>query len=642
MTRKHLFSLTIALYSMTLWLSSCQIFSPENGKTQTTTEDHSEIVPTQKESSEKADSVIETKSEINDSTNEKDIIVRGITEEEGIPHSEDAKKECVKEAPVPAVAVESLVKCVEISSACYTFSHSDAYMAPSAFAPITLGGITSTSSFESRSETVYEEPRTVEGAAPSSAAGFTSDMAGKLTAGEINDFDKWDMWQDIAVEELEAYSDIWKINCEDRYSVFVQTKSGNPITDVIVKLKNKEGSVLWQTKTDNNGRAELWGQFEKHDAKNKNCVIEVIHRENVHTLNHPKSFRNGVNMMKIDAVCDIPNIADIAFTVDATGSMGDEISYLQAELVDVMNKVKNKHKDIELRLGSVFYRDFGDAYVTMNSDLDADLEITREFIAAQYADGGGDGPEAVEEALEASNKLSWSKTARARLMFLILDAPPHGDEVVIKKIQKQTEAAAKAGIRIIPIVASGGGYDLDKSLEYLMRSCALATNGTYVFLTDHSGIGNSHTAPSTDDYKVETLNELLLRVISQYLYVPDCDAEQFINDQEIADTSQVITQILPVPMDTLPNDSISIPVEPIDIFTMKCYPNPASQYFMAETSLQVEEMFLADNNGKIIERITPTSTLTRVEVADLPTGVYHLKAWINEKWASTRIVVIKI
>lgn len=296
-----------------------------------------------------------------------------------------------------------------------------------------------------------------------------------------------------------------------------------------------------------------------------------------------------------------------------------------------------------MRLGSVFYRDFGDTYVTVDSKLNENLGIRRKSVSNQYADGGGDGPEAVEEALRVSNLLNWSKTARTRLMFLILDAPPHGDETTIAKIQQYTQEAAAKGIRIIPLVASGGGYDLDKSLEYLMRSCALATNGTYVFLTDHSGIGDAHTAPSTDKYDVETLNELLQRVISQYLYVPECSIEQFVSNQEVTDTSEVFTQILPTPADSSSMDSTSLQIpEPSDIFTMKCYPNPATQYFMAETSIQVTEMFLSDNNGKIIERIVPNSTLTRIEVGELPTGIYHLKAWINEKWASTRIIVTRI
>lgn len=637
MTRKHLFAATSFLLMMTLWLFSCQVIAPEHTKTNKVKQ---EAKNEDKPEAEKITDDKKAHSGTIDSDTpliEKENKLMGISDEEGMPAMEESIP-MTKDVIETIAPTDMTIKCVEsITVPSYS-------VACSPTSTISTTGTYTTTYFDATSsDAVYTEAPKVEGALSATSKSFSSDMAGKLTAGEINDFEKWKMWEDIADHELEAYKEIWKINCDDRYSVFVRTKSGSPITDAIVRLKNIEGSVWWQTKSDNNGRAELWGRFEQDDTKKKNCVIEIIHHEKTYTIHHPKTFRNGVNVMKIDADCDIPHIADIVFTVDATGSMGDEISYLQAELIDVMNKVKTNHKDIELRLGSVFYRDFSDTYVTIDSKLDADLEITREFVSAQYADGGGDGPEAVEEALAASNKLNWSKTARARLMFLILDAPPHGDHVVIEKIKKQTKEAAKAGIRIIPIVASGGGYDMDKSLEYLMRSCALATNGTYVFLTDHSGIGGAHTAPTTDHYEVETLNDLLLRVISQYLYIPECNVEEFVLNQEIQDTSEVLTEILPITADSVAADSSTLHiVEPVEIFTMKCYPNPASQYFTAETSIQVHEMFLSDNNGKIIERIVPTGLQTRIEVGELPTGIYHLKAWINEKWASTRIVVTRI
>src|SRR5690606_31226686 len=118
----------------------------------------------------------------------------------------------------------------------------------------------------------------------------------------------------------------------------------------------------------------------------------------------------------------------------------------------------------------------------------------------------------------------------------------------IEKMKTYVRKASEKGVRIIPLVASGGGYDMDKSLEYLMRCCALGTNGTYAFLTNHSGIGNPHTAPSTDKYDVETLNKLLLRVIDQFLFVPECNTQQFIEQQEeVQDTSSVTLQI---PVDT--------------------------------------------------------------------------------------------
>ncbi len=73
------------------------------------------------------------------------------------------------------------------------------------------------------------------------------------------------------------------------------------------------------------------------------------------------------------------------------------------------------------------------------------------------------------------------------------------------------EAAAR-GIRIVPVVASG----IDGNTEFLMRLTAIATNGTYVFITNDSGIGNEHLEPTVGDYEVEHLKDLIVRVIGEY------------------------------------------------------------------------------------------------------------------------------
>ncbi len=484
---------------------------------------------------------------------------------------------------------------------------------------------------------------TVEGVEPSSASKVNSELAGKLTAGEINDFQKWKMWEDIAETELKVYREIWKMNPTGRYAVVVLSQSNSPIVDCVVELVANGGKIIWSTKTDNTGKAELWNQFDTEIADQKVDLIRVKYDGRTQKIEKPKTIDSGVNTFKLQAACDIPEVVDVLFTVDATGSMGDEISYLQAELVDVINKVKSNHKDVQLRLGSVFYRDHGDTYVTRKSAFNSDVNVTNDFIAQQYADGGGDGPEAVDDALaESIDNLMWSARARARLMFLVLDAPPHGDKAFTDRMKRYVKLAAEKGVRIIPLVASGGGYDMDKSLEYLMRCCALGTNGTYAFLTDHSGIGGAHTAPSTDKYEVETLNALLLRVIDQYLFVPACNVQEFVSTQEVQDTTS-ITELLPiVPGDSLQNTVALISPITSGIFTLKCYPNPATDYVWAETSEQVNEIFIADNSGKIIQRLTPTSSLVRIDLNDYPTGVYFLKAWINMKWVSARIVVARI
>lgn len=207
-------------------------------------------------------------------------------------------------------------------------------------------------------------------------------------------------------------------------------------------------------------------------------------------------------------------IIDIYFAVDATGSMGDEINYLKAELNNVIELIKQKNPVLEMRFGSVFYRDEGDEYVTRNFDFTTNEASLISFISEQHANGGGDFPEAVHTALDiAITQNSWDENASARILFLLLDAPPHYTQKVISSLESNLIKAAEKGIKIIPITASG----IDKATEYLMRSFAILTNGTYVFITDDSGVGNAHLEPTIGEFEVEKLNDLMVRLVDEYV-----------------------------------------------------------------------------------------------------------------------------
>ena len=71
---------------------------------------------------------------------------------------------------------------------------------------------------------------------------------------------------------------------------------------------------------------------------------------------------------------------------------------------------------------------------------------------------------------------------------------------------------AEKGIRLIPLASSG----VNTETEFLLRSWAVMTGGTYTFLTNHSGIGGDHLEPTIGEYEVEKLNDLLVRVIAEY------------------------------------------------------------------------------------------------------------------------------
>jgi hypothetical protein len=126
------------------------------------------------------------------------------------------------------------------------------------------------------------------------------------------------------------------------------------------------------------------------------------------------------------------------------------------------------------------------------------------------ASGGGDFPESVNAALDdAVHRLAWAGDESGRLAILVADAPPHyyPDEQYTYK--QAIRDFASRGIKLVPVGASG----IDKSTEYLFRQMAAFTGGRYVFLTDHSGVGNPHLTPDIESYEVERLDRILVRVI---------------------------------------------------------------------------------------------------------------------------------
>ncbi len=492
---------------------------------------------------------------------------------------------------------------------------------------------------------VYSESddKIVTGYKDETGEGISNNVkSGLLTAGELNDYGKWELWQDITAGELKTYKTIWKMMPQDRYCIQVINYSDRPVVNARVYLKNKEGEIIWTALSDNTGKAELWANLYDSTVTSKNIYIEVKSEGQTFKLSNPQKFNDGINFINIPVQCSKPSRANIAFVVDATGSMGDEIAYLQAELADVLTKIKKNHKNVNINTASVFYRDKTDSYLVQKSDFTDNINTTHDFINLQGAGGGGDFPEAVDAGLNtAINELKWTEGSLANVIFLILDAPPHNDSESIKNMQDLTKKAAEKGIKIVPVTASG----IDKSTEYLMRSIALATNGTYVFLTDDSGIGNSHIKPTTDEYRVEFLNEVFIRLIKQYLTIPECEEDIEYNPEEIQDTSFItdnsLNQDTLLMGDTLVSDTgkvnIIIPKEPGKV---KYWPNPTKDIVNIEISGNLKEMFLTDVSGKILQRfnINNQNTFT-INIGQYPAGIYFLQYQNGERWQTGKIIL---
>ena len=215
-----------------------------------------------------------------------------------------------------------------------------------------------------------------------------------------------------------------------------------------MKLK-RDGTTIFTARTDNKGKAELWIDIFNNNTNIDFSKLTIDINNGTDVSLTVKSFKDGPNKIVIPSTT-IENKIEISFVVDATGSMGDELEFLKTELLDVISKIKKENPNSMVLTSSVFYRDEGDDYVTRVSNFTNDNNTTVNFIRNQSAGGGGDTPEAVHSALDkAVNELQWSSNAKTRIMFLVLDAPPHHNNSVIGSIQASILKATEKGIKII-------------------------------------------------------------------------------------------------------------------------------------------------------------------------------------------------
>ena len=334
---------------------------------------------------------------------------------------------------------------------------------------------------------------------------------GVLTAAEWNDAENWSFWKGLHSnnEDLINTIDFWGIDAIDRFPVRVLNASGQAVINAQVDLLDEFGAVMWSTITDNAGEATLWADVFAQQTNPDRIRIQYGGQ-----TAFIRQLSESVQELNMDVNIVHPSQVQIMFAVDATGSMGDELEFLKVELRDVIQRVSSGlGVNRSISTGAVVYRDKGDDYVTLHQNMSASPDFTIGFLQDQFAGGGGDFPEAVDSALSVCiNSQNWLPGARTRLVFLMLDAPPHYERDVVENIQNHVEKAAQLGIKIIPITASG----INKETEFLMRLMALPTGGTYVFITDDSGVGNDHLEPTVGTYEVEYLNDLLVRLITEY------------------------------------------------------------------------------------------------------------------------------
>lgn len=121
---------------------------------------------------------------------------------------------------------------------------------------------------------------------------------------------------------------------------------------------------------------------------------------------------------------------DLVFCIDTTGSMGEDIQQVKDQAAMIINTLAGMTGDF--RVGLIGYRDFGsnppDAYTFVDFPFTSDFNKIIENINALQADGGGDDPEAIYEALLCAMDnvtLGRWRNGAGKIIILMGDAPPH-------------------------------------------------------------------------------------------------------------------------------------------------------------------------------------------------------------------------
>jgi len=329
---------------------------------------------------------------------------------------------------------------------------------------------------------------------------------GQLTAGDWDDNLNFDLFLSYARQYQAGQQAYAGFDVTDRIIVAVRDDRGRPIAGAQVTLPEQD-FIAPRTAAD--GRVALVPSLDGIRGKKVRIQVRPPHGRDTVVLAALPSRGGELPIVIEDGSGTRPSQLDLAFVVDTTGSMGDELAYLRAELDRIAASVGRAFPEVQIRFGLVAYRDLGDDYVTLPVDFTS-LAAFRARLNQLSAGGGGDEPEALDRAMVAMNELSWNPAA-AKVAFLVADAPAHPENA--RRFHQAVNVARLRGVRIFSIAAS----DTRDDAEFLFRSAAQLTLGRYLFLTDDSRIGNAHGEPHIPCYQVQRLSNLMASVVRSEL-----------------------------------------------------------------------------------------------------------------------------
>ncbi|WP_312367668.1 VWA domain-containing protein [Stenotrophomonas sp.] len=345
-------------------------------------------------------------------------------------------------------------------------------------------------------------------------SGHVRQQQAPVTAGVVDDNADFNGFRQFLQRHEEANSLGRDVSVRQRLQVV--DAQGRPVPDAEVAMTARNGARMW-ARTDAGG--QVWLHPNAFDDRDSDSYqVQVRRAGQTVTSVLQRGQKNVLRVAVADAPLPTRARLDLVFMVDATGSMGDEIDKLRGSLQGIVRDIAQLPSNPDICLGLVTYRDRGDEYFVRGWDLSNNVAGFQKVLDGVRADGGGDYPEAMNEAFDhAVQAMSWRGASTTRLLVSLADAPPHMDYPQPRYDQTMLAALGK-GIKVLSVAASGQ----DTTGEIAQRQIAQYTGGRFIFLTykdasDPSSGPGSETVHEVENYSVDTLDKLVVKLVREEL-----------------------------------------------------------------------------------------------------------------------------
>jgi Mg-chelatase subunit ChlD len=335
----------------------------------------------------------------------------------------------------------------------------------------------------------------------------------------FREFQKW-----LATEEGLGFH---RVDVSNRKFLVVRDEDGKAVPRCAVTVTDERQHAVTLT-TTTSGHALLFPHAE-HFADG---MLTATARCNGQSIGARATFgargEDDVIDLRLATTRRLPKqrTIDVAFILDSTGSMSEEIAAVKSTIRAVAGTLASQ--GMGLRVGLVEFKDRGEPFVTKVYPMTTDVGRFSHDVAQINAGGGGDTPESVNEGIHvALSDLDWSGDAVGKFAFLVGDAPPHLDYAHDADYAEDMKTAAHLGIQVFTIAASG----MDDLGQVVWRQVAQYTGAANYFVLrggagpQSTGAGDplSSCGGTQTRYGSGDLDKLIVSRITQELRALDRD-----------------------------------------------------------------------------------------------------------------------